>query len=78
MDQAATLRVANSPEGLARHVDRLLSDDNESQTVQSLSRQWVEKHCDWIASTEKLTDTFVHSMSNETDSSVWPNQTPAS
>ena len=74
MDSAAPLHVANSPEGLARHVDRLLSDENESQTVRSLSRQWVEKHCDWSASTEKLTDTFVHSMSNETDSSVWPNR----
>ena len=78
MDSAAPLHVANSPEGLARHVDRVRSDENASQTVRSLSRQWVEKHCDWSASTEKLTDTFVHSMSNETDSSVWPNQTPAS
>ena len=78
MDSPAPLQVANSPEGLARHIDRFLSDENESQTVRSLSRQWVEKHCDWSTSTEKLTDTFVHSMSNETDSSVWPNQTPAS
>lgn len=78
METAAPLQIANSSEGIARHIDRLLSDRNESKTLGSLSRQWVEKHCDWSASTEKLADTFVHSMSNETDSSVWPNQTPAS
>lgn len=74
----APLNVANSPEGLARHVDRLLRDSKLAHSAGSLSREWVEKHCAWHASTEKLTDTFVHSMSHETDSSVWPTQTPAS
>ena len=78
METAAPLQIANSPEGIARHIDRLLSDSNESKTIGSLSRRWVEKHCDWSASTKKLADTFVHSMSNETDSSVWPIQTPIS
>ena len=78
LDTTVPLHVANSPEGLARHVDRLLNDTKEAQSAGSLSREWVEKHCAWQASTEKLTDTFVHSMSHETDSSVWPTQTPAS
>jgi len=78
METNVPLCIANSPEGLARHIDRLLGDSNEAQSAGSLSREWVEKHCAWHASTEKLTDTFVHSMSHETDSSVWPTQTPAS
>ena len=76
-ESPAPLHVANSPEALARQVDQLLSDQGQIQMVGSLSRKWVEKHCSWGASTKKLTDTFVNSMSNETDSSVWPKQTPA-
>lgn len=78
METAAPLQIANSSEGIARHIDRLLSDRNESKTLGSLSRRWVEKHCDWSASTGKLADTLVYSMSNETDSTVWPIQTPTS
>lgn len=78
IETTAPLNVANSPEGLARHIDRLLRDRKLAQSAGSLSREWVEKHCAWYASTEKLTDTFVHSMSHETDSSVWPTQIPAS
>lgn len=78
METSVPLKVANSPEGLARHVDRLLYDSKLAQSAGSLSRKWVEKHCAWHASTKKLTDTFVHLMSHETDSSVWPTQTPAS
>lgn len=78
METAAPLQIANSSERIARQVDRLLSDRDESEALGSLSRQWVEKHCDWSASTDKLADRFVHSMSNETDSSVWPIQTPTS
>ena len=77
METTAPLQIANSPEGIARHIDRLLGEQR-SQNDRSLSRRWVEKHCDWSASTKKLADTFVHSMSNETDSSVWPIQTPIS
>ena len=76
METAAPLQVANSTEGLARQIDRLLGDKSQAESLGSLSRRWVEKHCDWSASTEKLTYTFVHSVSNETVSPVWPNQTP--
>lgn len=77
-EAAAPLQIANSSEGIARQIDRLLNDNDECKSLGSLSREWVEKHCDWGASTEKLADTFVHSISNETDSSVWPIQTPTS
>ena len=62
---AAPLCIANSAEGIAAEVSALLGNQEARQALGSLSRQWVEKHCDWHASTQALTDTFVHSMSNE-------------
>lgn len=74
----APLRVANSAEGIAREVDALLASQDARRSLGSLSRSWVEKHCDWSTSTENLTDTFVHSMSNESESTAWPIQNPTS
>lgn len=74
----APLRVANSAEGIAREVDALLASQDARQSLGILSRSWVEKHCVWSASTDMLTDTFVHSMSNESESTAWPIQHPTS
>lgn len=64
-DDAAPLQVANSAEGIAAEIEALLHDSEARKALGSLSRQWVEKHCNWDASTRALTDTFVASMSNE-------------
>lgn len=76
--ETAPLRVANSAEGIAREVDALLASPDARRSLGSLSRSWVEKHCDWSTSTDILTDTFVHSMSNESNSAAWPTQKPTS
>lgn len=64
--ETAPLRIANSAKGIAAEVDALLMDQEARIELGSLSRQWVEKHCDWDASARLMEDTFVHSMSNET------------
>lgn len=76
--EAAPLRIANSAEGIAREVDALLGSPEARRSLGSLSRSWVEKHCNWSTSTELLTGTFVHSMSNESESIAWPIQKPTS
>lgn len=78
MKKVAPLQIANSPQSLALQIDYLLGHPTQSQNLGSLSRHWVEKHCDWSALAEKIAANLVHSMSNETEFSAWPNQTPTS
>jgi glycosyltransferase involved in cell wall biosynthesis len=69
--------VADSAERIAAEIDALLSDDERCLKTGQLSRVWVEKHCDWFQSAQKLEHTFVHSTVDQIEETVWNRTTSA-
>ncbi len=65
------LCLGDSPAQLAHEIDNLLSQTEKRRQIGRLSRNWVEKHCDWRRSTAVLSHTFVSSMNLQTDESSW-------
>ena len=69
--------VSDSAEGIASEIDALLSDPERCLQTGQLSRAWVEKHCDWFQSAQKLEHTLVHSTVDQIEEKVWNRTTSA-
>ena len=76
-DENPPMLVADSAERLAAEIDTLLGNSEKCLRTGQLSRAWVEKHCDWFQSAQKLEHTFVHSTVDQIEATVWNRTTSA-
>lgn len=76
-NESPPMLVADSAERIAAEIDALLGDSEKRLQTGQLSRIWVEKHCDWSQSAQKLEHTFVHSTEDQIEETVWNRTTSA-
>ena len=76
-DENPPMLIADSAEGIAAEIDALLGNPERCLQTGQLSRAWVEKHCDWFQSTQKLEHTLVNSTVDQIEEKVWNRTTSA-